>query len=187
MTYKYITIISLMILGLAIWTGLLSYRTPDNPSMHKINLPDGMMENVTALIMDKEGNPHIKIVTPKMVHFAEDDTTHLISPHISLLYRTSPKPWNVTANYAKATQGIDNILLWDDVIIHHAADENNPATLIKTSTLMVHPNKKTAETDQIVTLIQPSLVVKATGMQANMDDGDIRLLSQARGEYVPSS
>ncbi len=101
------------------------------------------------------------------------------------MYRKSPNPWYVTAKFAKATQGIENVYFWKNVVIHHAADFNSPATLIKTTTLMVHPNKQTAETNDIITMIQPSLVVKATGMHADMNNGDIKLLSQARGEYEP--
>lgn len=186
MTYKYsaLSLLMMIVVGLATWTTLLSYP-PQNPTKVTSPLPDAFMEDVTALIMDKQGKPSMKIITPKMIHFADNDTTQLASPQLTL-YRKSPKPWYVTANYAQATQGIENVHFWDNVEIHHAADGMNPATLIKTSTLMVHPNKKTAETDEVVTLIQPNLVVKATGMKADMNSGDIKLLSQARGEYVPS-
>jgi hypothetical protein len=34
-------------------------------------------------------------------------------------------------------------------------------------------------------LIQPGLVVNALGMYADLNTGDIKLLSQARGEYLP--
>ncbi|MCW5582746.1 MAG: LPS export ABC transporter periplasmic protein LptC, partial [Gammaproteobacteria bacterium] len=63
----------------------------------------------------------------------------------------------------------------------------SPATLIKTPTLSVQPNKQIAETNDLITLIQPNLVVKSTGMYADMNTGNIKLLSQARGEYVPNS
>lgn len=187
MTYKYaaISLIMIIVVGLATWTTYFSYRPQNNASTTTTLLPDAFMEDVTAFIMDKQGKPSMKIITPKMVHFTENDTSQLTSPQLTL-YRKSPKPWYVTANQAKATQGIENVHFWDNVVIHHAADNTHPATLIKTSTLMVHPNKQTAETDKLVTLIQPNLVVKAIGMNADMNSGDIKLLSQARGEYVPN-
>jgi lipopolysaccharide export system protein LptC len=128
----------------------------------------------------------MKVITPKLVHYAESDTTHFTTPQL-VLYRQSPQPWYVTSKFAKATQGTDNVNFWENVTIHHAADTNNPATLIKTTTLTVHPNDKTAETKDFITLTQPNVIVKATGMFADMNTGDIKLLSQARGEYVPSS
>lgn len=178
--------IMLAVAGLAIWTTYLLYQPQRTTTVRLAHLPDAIMENVTAMILDKQGKPHIKIVTPKMIHFTDDDTTQLISPELTL-YRKSPKPWYVTANHAKATQGIENLEFWENVVIHHAAEENNPATLIKTATLTVHPNQQIAKTNDLITLVQPSLTVKSIGMYADMNTGDIKLLSQARGEYVPNS
>lgn len=189
MTYKnsIISLIMILAVGVAAWTTLLSYY-PKNISNHANNssLPDAFMEDVTSIIMDKEGKPKLKLVTPKMIHFIENDTTQLISPKLTI-YRQSPEPWYVTSKYAKATQGTENVDFWDNVLIHHSGDANNPETSIKTPTLTVHPNKNTAETTDLITLIQPNLVVKAIGMHADMDSGDIKLISQARGEYVPNS
>ncbi len=187
MTYKYILIslMMLIVVGLATWTTFLSYRPQNNMIANSTPLPDAVMEDVIAFIMDKQGKPSMKIVTPKLSHFTENDTTQLRTPSLTL-YRKSPNPWYVTAKYAKATQGIENVFFWEDVVIHRAADENNPSTLIKTTTLLVHPNKQTAETQDNIIMIQPNLMVHATGMYADMNTGDIKLLSQARGEYVPS-
>lgn len=188
MTYKN-TLISFIILvaaGTALWVTLLSYRPQSLPITKTASLPDAFMEEVNAVIMDKYGKPSMKINTPKMIHFAANDTTQLISPQLTL-YRKSPKPWYITSRFAKATAGIENVHFWDDVMIHHPADLDNPATLIKTNTLLVHPNNKTAETNDPITMIQPNITVRATGMFADMNTGDIKLLSQASGEYAPSS
>jgi lipopolysaccharide export system protein LptC len=148
------------------------------------NVPDAFMEDVVSVIMDKEGNPKIKIETPKMVHFLKDDTTRLVSPYLTL-YRGTPEPWYIKSRYAKASDGIETVDFWENVQIDHSADEHSPTTTIKTKTLTLYPNKHTAETADLITMIQPNLVVNATGMFADMNTGDIKLLSQARGEYVP--
>lgn len=179
------SLIMLTAVGLAVWATLLTYRPQNVTIAQNTTLPDAFMEDVTALIMDTQGKPKLKIVTPKMVHFTEMDTTELTSPELTL-YRQSPQPWLITSKTAKATQGIEEVNFIDDVVIHHAADEKNPATLIKTSSLKVHPNKEFAETNELITLLQPNITVRATGMHADMKTGDIKLLSQARGEYVPT-
>lgn len=188
MAFKNI-IISLIIIigvGFAAWTTLLTFRPEGVATASVTNLPDGYMEEVNALILDKQGKPSMKIVTPKMLHYAADDTTQLASPQLTL-YRKSPQPWYVTSKYAKATQGIENVNFWDDVVIHHSADQDNPATVIKTATLTVHPNKQIADTNDFITMVQPNIIVKAIGMHADLNTGDIKLLSQARGEYEPNS
>ncbi len=163
---------------------------PSHPPLpittNAINAPDAYMEQVQALIMDKDGKLNMKIEAPKLVHFTKDDMTDLTAPIITL-YRQSPMPWFISAKFAKATQGVENVNFQQNVVIRHSTDVETPETIIKTAALMVHPNAKTAETKELITLLQPNLTVKSIGMFANMHSGDIKLLSQPRGEYVPSS
>lgn len=187
MTYRN-TLFSLLLvaaLGIVTGTTFLSYRPQEATVVTNESTPDAFMEDVSALILDKQGKPKMRIVTPKLVHYAENDRTDLVSPQLTV-YRKSPKPWYITSKHAQATAGIDKVDFWKDVTIQHSADVSSPATLIKTPTLTVHPNEQTAETKDVITLVQPNVVVNATGMQADMSSGDIKLLSQARGEYVPS-
>lgn len=176
---------TISILSLAVWTTLLSFHSSSSPTINTSSLPDAFMEDVHALVMNKQGKPSMKIATPKLVHYPENNVSLLRTPALTL-YRQSPQPWYVNADQAKAHQGIDIIDFKDNVVIHHAADGNNPATIIKTETLRVHPELQTAETADFITMTQPNLVVKATGMEADMNNGNIKLLSQARGEYVPN-
>jgi len=174
------------IAGVAAWT-TLSFRSTATVPTHVATLPDALMENVTALIMDKQGKPSMKIITPKMVHYAENDISNLTHPDLTLYRKSSPQPWHVTADFGKTSQGIDHVDFWDNVLVHRSADGSNPDTLIKTPTLTVFPNEQLAQTEDFITLIQPSMTVKATGMHANLNTGDIKLLSQAREEYAPNS
>lgn len=180
-------LLSIALITIAIlttWT-MLSYHSSEIQSTSPAALPDAYMEIVTALIMDKQGKPSIKIVTPKMVHYLEDDRSEFSEPQLTI-YRKSPQPWFITSKFAKALKGMEHVLFWDDVTIHHAADLASPATVIKTPTLTVHPNAQTAETNDPITFVQPNLVVKAIGMFADINTGSIKLLSKARGEYAPS-
>ncbi|OGT57356.1 MAG: LPS export ABC transporter periplasmic protein LptC [Gammaproteobacteria bacterium RIFCSPHIGHO2_12_FULL_43_28] len=187
MTYKnsLIMLAIVAIAGFATWM-TLSYRPQNGKAFTEKNVPDTLMEGVTAIIMNKEGTLDMKIETPKMVHYTENDTTNLLQPSITL-YRKSPEPWHITSRFAKATQGIDNINFWENVVISHLADEHDPFTEIQTTTLMVYPHDQKATTDAPIKLIQPNLIVNAIGMRADMNTGDINLLSQTRGEYVPNS
>ncbi len=188
MTYKNSITSTILIaaMALATWVTMLAFWPQSITVAPANNQPDAYMEDVTAVFMDKFGKPRMKIVTPKLIHYAANDTTNLTQPQITL-YRKSPAPWFITSRYATATHGIDNVDFKDDVTIHHPADENMPATLIKAPTLIVHPTVETAETNEQIELIQPNITIKATGMRADMDSGVIKLLSQAKGEYVPDS
>lgn len=187
MTYKnaMISLMTTLIISAAALI-TLTYQSNSHTTQVDRKLPDAYMENVTAIILDKVGKVTMKIVTPKMMHYVQNDTTDFIDPQLTL-YHKSPNPWFVESKTAQALHGIDNVVFNGDVTIHHPADFNNPATVIKTTTLTVHPNEKTAETSEPITMIQPNSVIKAVGMHADMESGNIKLLSQAQGEYVPNS
>lgn len=171
------------ITALAVWTTYLTYFP-----MHQIdegpNIPDAVMEEVHAKIMNKMGNPKIYIYAPKLFHFKKDDTTKFELPHIEF-YQTNNQPWIVNSKYALARDGMKVVSFWDNVLIKHTADENNPETTIQTEHLLVHPEQNKIETKDPITLIQPSTLIKAVGMVADTQKGDVSLLSQARGQYVP--
>lgn len=186
MSYKNAIISLLMItaVGFATWATLSFYRPTTTITTPTIELPDAYMEDVVAFVMDKFGKPSMKIVTPRMVHFAKNNTSRLTTPEI-VLYRESSKPWYITAKYGKSSQGVAQVDFWENVELFHPADEANPDTWIKTSILTIHPNQQTAFTNDIITLTQENLLLQAIGMQADMKSGNIKLLSHARGEYAP--
>ncbi len=185
--YRY-TLISLFVLlvGTTAWTSFTYYQPPLLKIAAQVTVPDAIMEGVNALIMDQYGKPTMKILTPKLLYYKAADATHFISPALTL-YRKSSQPWQVSANVADATSGMDHIDFRENVAIHHAADESHPATFIKTEHLRVHTITQTAETDDLITLTQPNILMNAIGMRADMTTGHIQLLSQARGEYFPDA
>jgi len=58
---------------------------------------------------------------------------------------------------------------------------------MKTDSLTVFPHQKVVSTKDAVVILQPDLTIHAIGMTANIDEGTVKLLSQARGEYAPRS
>jgi lipopolysaccharide export system protein LptC len=186
MNYKntLISLIILLTIGVAALI-MLSRHPVDILNVSNAHIPYALMDDVTTWIMDKQGKVKMKIEAPKMVHYTENDVTELTTPQLTL-YRKSPSPWYIHSDHATASQGIENVIFSKNVTIHHAADGSNPSTLIKTTTLSVRPNQQIAETEDYIVLIQPSIIVKAIGMNANLNTGDIKLLSQARSEYVPN-
>jgi len=144
------------------------------------------MENIVALVMNKQGSPSLKVEAPKMTHYADDDVTWITYPHVTV-YRQSPEPWYINSDHAEATNGTEEILFSDNVVIHHSADSENPDTTMKTATLTVFPDKKQATTNDPVVITQPDTIIHAIGMIADLNDGTVKLLSKARGDYVPAS
>lgn len=180
-----ISFLMILTLGLSLWSIVDSKRSKVTTT-ETTHRPDAFIENVVATIISTEGKPTLKVEAPKMVHYPDDDTTDIETPHITL-YRESPEPWSIDSHFAKATQGLDKIYFWENVVIHHTNDNANPTTTMTTSTLTVFPDKQIAQTDDNVTVIQPSTTIHGLGMLANLHEGTVQLLSKAQGEYIPNA
>ncbi len=180
-----VTLLFFIAFALTAWSAWLSKQSKPLTHTHP-NEPDAYMENVVATIMNKQGSPSLKIEAPKMVHYVEDDTTFISDPHVTV-YRQSPQPWYIHSDHAEATNGTEEIVFSENVVIHHPSDIENPTTTMQTEILSVFPDKKEASTDRPVLITQPDTVIHAVGMLANLNDGTVKLLSQAKGDYVPTS
>ena len=166
---------------LTAWTIYLTYHK--TKKIDDLSKPDAYMEDVVATVIDHQGKTSLKIVAKKMVHFAEGDITQIRAPVLTI-FRKSPKPWYLTADFAKTLGGTEKILLWNNVRIQHPGDIQNEATTLLTPTLLVHPQDKTAKTSSEVTILQPNTKIHAIGMNADLSTGTIKLLSEAQGEFI---
>lgn len=182
----FITFLLLIAGGLSTWSILLTSKPSFVVLENKNNQPDAIMENIVTTVMNKTGTPALKVETPMMMHYAENDSTELLTPHVTV-YRQSPEPWHIKAKHARTQKGVSEILFWGNVVIHHLADTTNPMTTMRTPTLTVFPDQQIAKTEEAVVLTQPDTIIRAVGMLANWEAGTVRLLSQAREEYVPKS
>lgn len=187
MTYRLITL-SIFSLGLVYyyWLGIpaVNKQAPVSPTsnMH-VALPDAWMESVDATFMNKAGQVLMKIRSPTVKHYAQDDTTHLTTPEF-LLYRDHANPWRIQAGAGTATRGMDNIRLSRLVTLHYPGDAHQPVTWINTDKLTIHPEQKTADTAEQVVFTQPHLTMRGKGLHADWQTGDINLLAETRGEYA---
>lgn len=173
----------ILAISLSSWSIYLSKKTKIS-STASSSEPDAFMENVTATMINDEGKRTVLIESPKMVHYATNDTTDIQTPHITL-YRESPEPWHIRSDFAKASHGTDQIHFWSHVVIHHKNDIATPTTTMKTDSLTVFPKENIAKTDDAIIVLQPDTTIHAIGMMANLNDGIVKLISATRGEYVP--
>src|SRR5579872_116572 len=111
------TLLFFIAFALSAWSILLSKQLQPLTHNHS-DEPDAYMENIVAIMMNKQGSPSLKIEAPKMTHYAEDDITYINYPHVTV-YRQSPQPWYINSDYAEASNGTEKILFSDNVVIHH--------------------------------------------------------------------
>lgn len=179
-----VSLLSLFVISLSLWSILRS----GSPHINKTTAltSDAIMEDVNATIFNKQGKPSLKIISPSMIHYVENNVTEITTPKITI-FREPAALWHIDSNNAQAFNGLDKIIFRDHVVVRHQDNPAQDETTMYTCSLTVYPDKKTAETSEAVSLIQPTAKISATGMLADMNEGTIKFLSQAREEYAPSS
>jgi len=149
----------------------------------KRHIPDFYLGDFDLTTMNAAGRPRYYLQAAGMQHYADDDTSQLSMPSLTI-YRLGAPPWRVRSERAQVAAGGESVLLRDDVRIRRLAAERRDAMEISTSWLRVVPAKQYADTDQPVVIETDLGVTRAVGMYADLKHRQLHLLDQVRGDYV---
>jgi lipopolysaccharide export system protein LptC len=185
-------VIPLLLLALAALSIWLFQGQPEkgrSVTVQNHDVPDSFMENFTTQTMDAEGRPQYQLRAVRMAHYADGNRSEFMQPHFTA-YRPDGQRWTVAAETGQALDGTEQILLNGVVTIERQATATAAANLqIVTRDVRVWPADDYAETDEATTIVRgtetPSATLKALGMQVNFREGQLQLMSQVRGQYVP--
>lgn len=141
--------------------------------------PDYVIENFSAVRMDRDGVMRHLLSARKMLHYPDDDITDLEQPRF---INTEPgKPaMQVDADEAKMTANGEDIYLTGNVRILRSASKGRGETAMTTSFLHLLPDDGIAKTDRPVVITEANAVIKAVGMEVSNRTQVTRLLSQVR-------
>jgi len=93
-------------------------------------------------------------------------------------------PWKVSAKRGRIPQGASVIELEGNVVA--ISGENHPSqTVINTERLDIEPDTMRASTKNRVTLVFDNRRLNATGMVANFETNNLKLLSNVNGKFTP--
>ena len=177
----------LLLLAAAYWLNLQVQPLPakiDNNNRHD---PDFIISNFSATTLNEQGTPRFMIAAKKMLHYPDDDSTHLESPQLTSFLPDSPAMYVSAKNGSISGKG-DEVFLRDEVKIVRAASAQSSSRgqseLIFTTTyLRIIPELDLADTDQAVTLTDAHNRINAVGMRLDNKARVIKLLSQVNSEH----
>ncbi len=185
-TKKYYFINALLLL-LAIVSFLGWYNYTGNPGNAKTTAKiDAFAIDIDGMQFDVLGQKQGELKSPKLLHFANDDSSLLTTPRLTLYSKDNKAPWSITSQTGKTFNGTEKVDLIDNVVIHQPTSAQNQDTTISTSLLHIFPKQQLANTDKSVTLVQSGVKITSIGMNAYLDQKHVTLLSQARGFYDPT-
>ncbi len=141
--------------------------------------PDYMLEGLSVIRTDQEGVARYKLFAKKMLHYSDDDSTHLEHPR---LVNAAPgkSEVQINADRGEISGGNDDVNLSGNVILsRNVGTSSNRATLI-TSSLLINPDGDIARTDKAVTIKEGGTTINAVGMELDSGTNVTRLMSQVR-------
>ena len=151
----------------------------DGSSRHD---PDYTVEDFTATRMGKDGRPQHTLTATKMVHYPDDDTTHLDGPHFTRFEQGKP-PLHIQSLKGLLSKDGEQAYFTGNVLVTREAFSNKSALTLTTSYLHVIPDKDLALTDKPVTIRDAHINVDAVGLELNNKTHVIKLFSRVKGRY----
>lgn len=147
--------------------------------------PDYIVQNISARALDETGKAQYTLTAVKMVHYPDDDSTLLTSPHF-VSYGALQAPVTITANQGVVSSKGEHVYFQDNVRVARAPYGNQSELIMRTSFLHVIPDAHLAKTDRHVTIINDAAVVTAVGLELNTESQELKLLSNVQSTYDPT-
>ena len=175
----------LLLLAAAYWLSQQVLPLPPAPDSSKRHDPDFIVSKFSATTLNEQGTPRFMVAAQKMLHYPDDDSTHLQAPRLTSLSADRP------ALYASANSGTisgkgDEIFLHDEVKLVRAASSKQSELVFTTSYLHVIPDREWAGTDQPVSMVDARNRINAIGMQLDNKARVIKLLAQVSSDHEPA-
>lgn len=144
--------------------------------------PDYIVDRIVAKRFAPNGEIKHTLHAERMVHYADDDSTHLVAPRF-VSYATVRAPVTITSRTAVVSSEGENVYFEGDVRASRAAYADRSELVLQTTYLHVIPDKHLARTDRAVTITDAHTVAHAIGLELNSETRTVNFLSQFRGTY----
>lgn len=164
----------------------VEYQTGDGSQEAPKHSADYFSKGYLRKDLNEQGLVKSELAAESILHYSDDDTTHIDKPTLTL-YNTDPAipPWVVKSEKGILSAGGENLLLEGKVFIDRAKAEGVRQMNIRTTNLRVNPKTSYAETDEWAELLSPPHRVEGKGMQVTFKKPiNIKLLSNVKSRYV---
>lgn len=208
-------VLGILLLGVAVSHSLkywpqrlpLMQTETDAAASHE---PDYRITNFHAIDLDENGRLRYELTADQLTHFPQPERAELTAPQMVFYRNTSTStgkptvngdagnlvlpppavdPWQLTAARGSIADGGDRLDLEGDVRVSRVGTSgdrpDDMGMTMETSRLTVFGKQEVATTDSPVFLNGDRAQLHGVGMQIDLKKGQMHLLSQVRGYYVP--
>lgn len=154
-------------------------RTNEGRARHD---PDYIVDNFSSTRTGPDGAARYTLSARRMVHYPDDDTTHLDAPKL-VNFQSPGVTVTVTSKNAMLSSNGENAYLTDDVRLVRSAYADKSEMTMLTSYLHVIPDADIAKTDKPVQISDANTLITSIGLEFNNQTRILKLLSHVRGRY----
>jgi len=173
--------------ALTYWLNIQVQLPPGGGDAQKRHDPDYFLDNFAGTRLGLDGKPRHLLSAARLVHYPDDNTTHLERPNFIAMEPDKPA-LRISAQRGMVTASGNDAFFYGDV---HAVRDAAPnardggvLTLV-TDYLHIVPDKDWAETDRPVTITEARAIIRAVGMELDSKTRTVKLRSRVRGEFTP--
>lgn len=165
------------------WLVKLSYLEDISLAPVSAHSPDYFSKGYTKWEMDDAGRLKNKLLANEVVHYGDDQTTHLSFP-VMFFHNEKTPPWVIKSEVGTLSGDGKDLLLSGKVSIAREKASGSAQLTINTSMLRVKPETSYAETDEWAELISPPNKTTGTGMKLTFAEPiHLQLLANVKGIY----
>lgn len=160
-------------------------QEPDEPIKtdklaHKV---DYYLRNFSMLSMTESGLPKQRLTATYMEHFADDDSTEITSPLMTMYTPNKPELRIISETGYVSADG-ELVLLKGAVSITRGSSKSLESMQIDTHNLSIQLPNDYAETDEFVKIVSGNNTIQGTGLEAHFREPiNIKILADVRGNH----
>lgn len=146
--------------------------------------PDSIVEGLRAATFDAQGHPLHYLEADRVVHYPDDDTTHLTQPRVRYTPAGAPE-MRATAERGLLLGQNDEVRMLDGVQVNRAASGNAEGWQATMPELTAFPKLGTVRSDTAYVFTQGAARIQGNGFFADQNARKIDLNSKVRGTFPP--
>ena len=182
---KHLTKIALVLLAAGTWWLAFmqepSTKSTTDSKAHKV---DYYLKDFTVLSMAENGKPKQRLKAKYMEHFADDDTTELTLPEMTMFSPGKPEI-NIYSETGYVSSDAELLLLRGAVSILRKSTKDLEPMRVNTRNLRVQIPNDFAETDEFVEIFSGNNTIEGIGLRAHFREPiNIKILADVRGKHV---
>jgi lipopolysaccharide export system protein LptC len=141
--------------------------------------PDFIVDNFTVRRYSISGAVQYVATAPKMLHYADDESTQVVSP--ALIYFGADRRTRINAGKAWISKEGKEVRLSDDVRVVREATADSPELVVTTAEMLIYPDDEVARSTRPTTITQGRSIITGTGLDADNKTLVFKLMGRARG------